>query len=327
MNRQRRPLQAIAFSTIAILIICIPAPIAAQGPAQQQLRIDDRARVICDGPCVLSTQKRVPMVRTTANVTILIYKPELDTGERLRGLGYTVTETFDTFDLFRSNLQNYDVLWLDVGSGPQWNPTLVAEIQPWVAEDGGGLIYTQPNDEGEVELFPPGFEVTVYSEVWPGWPGEFGFVHIIDGSHPITAGLEDIDAGANGDRVWWDDIGPSWQVLGVDASMPDDVVALLAGEYGAGRLFFNTGNFSTGSSNKGSDQYVIQLLSWVSQKEPPPAPWSVAATVGGALGEGTDGGVAGGTVARDSSMLNPLAFLLLPLAVVVVLRTRMRRGA
>ena len=91
-------------------------------------------------------------------------------------------------------------------------------------------------------------------------------------------------------------------------------------------MVFSTGNFSTQSSNSGSDQFVIQLLTWLSQKEPPPRAWSVAATVGGVGGEGTDGGVAGGTVARDSSMLNHLAFLLVPLAVVVVLRLARKRA-
>ena len=260
-----------------------------------------------------------------SSVSILIYKPELDTGERLQSLGYTVTETFDTFDLYRSNLQEYDILWMDVGSGPQWNPTLVAEMQPWVAEDGGGLIYTQPNDEGEVELFPPGFEVTVYDHFPPGYPSVTPWMVVQDGTHPITQGLADVDIGNNFDWVWWDDIGPSWQVLGVDESMPEDVVGLIAGEYGAGRLVFNTGNFGSQSSDPGSDQYVIQLMTWLSQKEPPPRPWSVAATVGGVGGEGTDAGVAVGTVARDSSMLNHLAFLLLPLAVVVLLRVARKR--
>ena len=316
MDRRRRPVLAMAASTIAILMICVPAPAAGQGPAQQQLRVDDRARVIGDGLCVLSTQKRVPVIRTTANVTILIYNPELDTGERLASLGYTVTETFDSFDLTRSNLQNYDVLWLDVGTGIQWPAYLADPVRAWVAEDGGGLIFTQPNHQGEITLFPPGFEVTVYDTHWPGWPSQVPWVEIIDPFHPITEGLDHADAGWNGDWVWWDDIGPSWNVLAVDASMPDDVVALLAGEYGEGRLFFNTGNFSGGSGDPGSDQYVIQLVSWVGQVEPPPPPWSVAATVGGAMGEGAD----------DSTMLNHLAFFLVPLLVVAVLRAASRRA-
>ena len=282
----------------------------------EEVRVDCRGRVLGDnlGSIPRSGATGDSVVRTSVSVTVLIYYPELDTPDRLRSLGYQVTDTIDAGDLARENLQNYDVLWIDVGNGGQWPPSYSGPIQAWIAEDGGGLIYVQPNTAGDVTLFPPGFEVTVYDAACPEWPAHC-LSTIIDPTHPITEGLEDSDLTSNGDWVRTIDIGPSWDILAVDPLLPDDAVALIAGEYGEGRMVFTTGNYSTYSIDYGSDQYVIQLLTWLSQKEPPPPPWSIAATVRGTSKEGTD----------DSSMLNHLAFLLLPLAVVMVLRTRRRR--
>ena len=305
----------------AVLVMAHVQPLRADPTGCQDIQVDDTGGIIGERPAKITGNPatRASASSTASLVHILIFYPELDTPDRLRGLGYTVTETTKDGDLTQENLRNYDVLWIDV-DGTYYGGTAQEEIQAWIAEDGGGVILVQPNYPGPTGLFPPGFEVTVYSKFWPGYPGEFAFVHIIDGSHPITEGITDEDAGAQGDWVWWDDIGPSWQVLAVDESMPDDVIALLAGEHGEGRMVFSTGNFSVGSWNPGSDQFVFQLLSWLSQKEPPPQPWSVAATVGGAFGEGT-----AGTVARESTMFNHLAFLLLPLAVLVVLRVPRKR--
>ena len=307
MNRRGRPLLAIAACMITVVVATkgCTSEVAAGRGRHYELEIDKMGTLLGVGSSFDSGQMGAARPLTSIPVSILIYKPHLDTGDRLRGLGYDVTDTFDAFDLTRSNLQNYDVLWIDAGNGVQWNPTLRAEIQPWVAEDGAGLVFTQPDDAGKVELFPPGFEVTVYDDGWPGWPGSGGHAVIVDGSHPITTGLGDMDIAGNGDWVWKDDTGPSWDILGVDELLPDDVVALLAGEYDEGRMVFNTGNYSSQSSDPGTDQYVIQLLTWLSQKEPPPQPCSAAATVG---------------ATPSSSMLNHLAFLLAPLAVVLVLR-------
>ena len=309
---------------LALVLLLAQATLSRTVSAQGEeawVQVDERGRVI--GEERLSTaasQGSAVAAREVASpVSILIFHPELDTPDRLRALGYSVVETTDGNDLARENLQNYDVLWLDVGSPNQWAPVYADPVRAWIAEDGGGLIFTQPNDWGEVEIFPPGFEVTVYDDVWPGWPGSGGHAVIVDGSHPITMGLGEMDIAGNGDWVWKDDIGTSWDILGVDELLPDDVVALIAGEYGEGRMVFNTGNFSSQSSDPGTDQYVIQLLTWLSQKEPPPPPWSIAATVGGAVGDRVDG------ACGNSSMLNHLAFLLLPLALVLVLRRVRKR--
>ena len=327
MNRRNRVILRLGQILLAVLIVVHVQPLHAGPAGCQDVQVDDTGTIIGERPARITGS---PLTRTLASsmassVSILMFYPFYDTPERLQGLGYTVTETTNDGDLTQENLRNYDVLWIDV-DGTYYSLESIEEIQAWIAEDGGGVILVQPNYPGPTLLFPPGFEVTVDNGGWPGYPSEFGYVHIIDGTHPITEGITDYDAGANADWVWWDDIGPSWHVLAVDAMMPDDVVALLAGEYGEGRMVFSTGNYGTSGWNGGSDQFVLQLLTWLSQKEPPPQPWSVAATVGGAGGEGTDAGGAGGAVARDSSMLNHLAFLLLPMAVVVVLRRVRRRG-
>ena len=312
MNRRNSPILRGGQILLAVLIVVHVQPLYAGSARCQDIQVDDTGRIVGERPAKItgSPVTRVLASTTASSVSILIYYPHLDTPERLQGLGYTVAETTNGGELNQENLRNYDVLWIDV-DGTYYGAAAVEEIQAWIAEDGGGVILVQPNYPGPTLLFPPGSEVTVYDIVPPGFPSQVPWMTIIDSSHPSTEGLGDRDIGNNYDWVWWDDIGPSWQVLGVDESMPDDVVGLIAGEYGAGRMVFNTGNFSSQSGNKGSDQYVIQLLSWLSQKEPPPQPWSVAATVGG--------------VDDGSTKLNHLAFLLVPLAVVVVLRLVRRR--
>lgn len=47
----------------------------------------------------------------------------------------------------------------------------------------------------------------------------------------------------------------------MDLETPDNI-ALLAGEYGNGRLVFNTGNFSLFAYDPGSDKYLVQMTDW-----------------------------------------------------------------
>ena len=301
---------------LAVLVMAHVQPLRADPVGCQDIQVDDTGTIIGERPAKITVS---PVTRTLASsaassVSILIFYPHLDTPDRLRGLGYTVTETTSNGDLTQENLRNYDVLWIDV-DGDYYSLAAIEEIQAWVDEDAGGVILVQPNHAVSISLFPPGFEVTVYSRFCPEYP-DYCLATIVDPSHPITEGLQDSDLTSNEDSVRTIDIGPSWGILAVDPLLPDDAVALLAGEYGEGRMVFNTGNYTSQSVDPGSDQYVIQLLTWLSQKEPPPPPWSIAATVRGTSKEGTG----------CSSMLNNLAFLLVPLAVAVVLRRVRRRG-
>jgi hypothetical protein len=198
-----------------------------------------------------------PTDQSAADISILVFIPFLDVSTRLSNLGYTVTETTNPADLNRLNLQNYNVLWISVTVDPSSYASQNSEIQTWVNSDGGGLIINQPDQLGNVTVFPPGFEVII-SDIY--WPGDFGAT-IVDYNHPITQGLVDDDLSGNFETVTDTDIGSSWNILAVDAETPIHV-SLLAGEYGKGKLVFNTNNFATAAVDSGSDKYLVQMTDW-----------------------------------------------------------------
>jgi len=190
-------------------------------------------------------------------ISILVFNPDSDVVDRLTGLGYAVTETSDPADLNQTNLQNFDVLWISCFTDPLSYYHQNDEIQTWVSEDGGGLIVNPPYISGAiVSVFPSGFEVGIYSSLYPGNYD----ATIVDHDHPITHGLWDTHLSGNFNWVRSEDIGALWDILAVDLETPDDI-ALLAGEYGNGRLVFHTGNFDS-YADPGHDQYLVQMIDW-----------------------------------------------------------------
>ena len=189
-------------------------------------------------------------------MSVLIFNPHGDIHDRITSLGYSVQTTTNPAELTLSNLSNYYVLWIDYATNPSIYASQNSQIRAWV-NGGGGLIVTQPEFVGNVTVFPPGFEVFIYDGSWPGnWAAT-----IVNPTHPITLGLVDEDLSGNFDWVRSEDIGTNWDILAVDLETPSDV-ALLAGEYGVGRLVFNTGNFQGLSGDPGSDMYLRQMICW-----------------------------------------------------------------
>jgi hypothetical protein len=238
------------FLTLSILIIAEFMVHAAQEEGDA-LYVDSNGSIIDYQGSSLE-----PTYQSDSNISILVFNPLGDVPNRLRGLGYNVTETSNPADLNRANLQNFDVLWISAATVPSFYSSQNAEIQAWVNNDGGGLIVNQPNIIAIVSVFPPGYDVSIFDIYWPGDTR----TTIVDHSHPITQGLVDDDLSANLDWVRSQDIGANWNTLAVDLETPDDI-ALLAGEYGDGKLVFNTGNFA-GGDDPGSDKYLVQMTDW-----------------------------------------------------------------
>lgn len=202
---------------------------------------------------------------------VLVFNPNRDLPDRLSQLGFNVTSTVNVGDLTRTNLQKYAVLIVDVGTDPAVYDSQKNQIQDWVSLDGGGFIIAQPSVTGAtLTAFPSGFEVYIYDTYWPGYPGSYEAA-IVNPTHPIVQGLTDDDLPGNFDWVKSEDIGNQWTIIAVDAETPSDV-ALLAGDYGNGRLVFTTGNFNSLAADPGSNQFLIQMVNWAGKCGAAPTP-------------------------------------------------------
>ena len=191
------------------------------------------------------------------NGQVLVFRPYSGEAERIRSLGYRVTTTTNLADLARSNLQNYDVLWIGTGVPPADYSAYNGNILNWVYYDGGGLIVAQPDTTGPVSVFPSGYNVSVSDVLWPGgWDAE-----ITNGDHPITRGLGSAELSGNFDTVIDSDIGYRWWILARSVPTPS-AVALMASYYGSGRFVFHTGMIVQISADPGSDLYIRRLIDW-----------------------------------------------------------------
>ena len=198
-----------------------------------------------------------PDVETAAVVDILFYYNSSTTATRLTGLGYTVTSTTDSADLTRTNLQNYDILWIDYTLPPSWYVAQAGDIRTWVNLDAGGLIVVQPGTIGDVTVFPPGFEANVTDASYNNSPA----VTFLLPTHGIVNGLTTGDMTGNYDTIPLSSLGASWDVIAVQSSNTANM-ALAAGDYGTGRLVLSTGNMSSSAGQSGTDQSVIRMLDW-----------------------------------------------------------------
>jgi len=264
---RRDPATAIGWDAENMALIYPAAPAAATITAGAEANVAEGSAGAADGKVLDSLGNVVgaelilapPQAQTSAALSVLVFRPFLDTASRITGLGYTVATTTNVGDLTRANLQNYDVLWIDVDVDPNAYQSQNSEIDDWVSVDGGGLVVVQPNVVGAVvSVFPTGYEVTIYNNAWPG---DYGAT-IVDPTHPIVVGLGDIDLPGNFDWVRSSDIGTAWDIVAVDAETPSDV-ALLAGQHGAGRLVFSTALYASAAYDPGSDQFLIQMIDWL----------------------------------------------------------------
>lgn len=187
------------------------------------------------------------------------------TGEiaRLNGLGLFVTQTFNPADLSVANLSNYQVLVVAY-TGPGVIGAQQAAIQAFVTS-GGALLVHQPDAVGVTDYTPAGFDVNIANVYWCTAGTDY-FGHIVNGAHPIMAGLADADLSGSFDLVGG--IGPSYTVLAVNASCLDPSVA--AGTLGTGRVAFEDGNVSPAAFVPGSNLYWVNLFAWLCTGSPVP---------------------------------------------------------
>ncbi len=190
--------------------------------------------------------------------------------DRLNGLGYNAVHWDDAGDVTAGSLASVDTLFVHYGAawGLVDRKNLIAD---WVYQ-GNGLIVEQPNQVGSVEIMPPGLEVSVWSDGYEGshsGPDPQRNVELtpLGAAHPLTAGLTADDICQNMDLVLANDISSALDVLAVQTSN-HDYVALAAGEYGSGRVVFETGLTAIGAYSPGSDRYMQRMVDWVSVPEP-----------------------------------------------------------
>jgi hypothetical protein len=183
----------------------------------------------------------------------------VDPCARVGSLFASVT-TVRSIDAVPADLSPYQLFFLGYGEGTLLNSRsaqLIAYVQ-----GGGGLIVEQPNLAGRVDVYPPGFEMTVTDITWPGFPGDPPPTEFTSAgaSHPILSGLSPVDLSGNFDIVPLSTLGPGWTILAKSAAHPH--LALAVGTYGTGRIAFTSSNISAASIDGGSDAFVRQLIQW-----------------------------------------------------------------
>ena len=190
--------------------------------------------------------------------------------DRLNLLGYDVVHWENASEVNAGSLASIDTLFVHTGAAGTLS-SRKALIADWVYQ-GNGLIVEQPNQVGPVEVMPPGLDVSVWSDGYEGshsGPDSYRSVELtqLGATHPLTAGLTADDICQNMDLVLSSDISPALDVLAVQTSN-HDYVALAIGDYGSGRVVFETGQTAKGAFSPGSDRYIQQMVEWVSVPEP-----------------------------------------------------------
>ena len=176
---------------------------------------------------------------------------------RAVSLGYTTEHWSDPEQVSALSLVDVDVLFVHSCFAP-YLASKGSVISSWVAE-GHGLIVEQPNQSGNVEMLPPGLEISVFANTYDSKMDVQ--ITSLGQTHPITLGLTTDDLSCNADRVLLADVSSAYDILGVQMTNPN-YVALAAAFYGDGRVVFHTGNTSPTSTHPGSDQYVKQMIDW-----------------------------------------------------------------
>ena len=209
-----------------------------------------------------------PLPRTQASIAIggaceiLWFGTDFGSTEisRFQSLGFNITHTLNPADVNPANLSNFDVLVVTAtGAGVLGGAQ--PDIEAYV-NGGNGLLIHQPNVAGGSDYAPTNFNVTT-DPLWCNFPSDFAAT-IVDPSHPITTGLTDVDLAGDFDFVVF--IGSGYTLLAENVVCADP--ALAAGTSGSGRVVFETGNASNSSTDAGSDQYWINVLTWLCEAEP-----------------------------------------------------------
>lgn len=229
-----------------------PPPGAASGPG-------DSAGNRIGGAADLSNPADI---QPTSGPSILCFTTRIDTTDpcaRVSAIFSTVT-TVRSLATFPADLSPYDVVYIGYGEGNLLDGH-AGQLTAYVAA-GGGLIVSQPDLAGSINVYPPGFDMTVTSITWPGYPSAPGPVEFTSAgaTHPILSGLTPADLSGNFDTIPLSTLGPGWTVLAKSVAYPH--VALAVGRYGSGRIAFDSGNIAAASIDSGSDAYIRQLITW-----------------------------------------------------------------
>ncbi|HSM58541.1 MAG TPA: hypothetical protein VK879_20470 [Candidatus Sulfomarinibacteraceae bacterium] len=225
-------------------------------------QIDESGNVIGETPAVQAqTDDAPPSQAPNGSLSVLCFTQRLDSDPcgRVANL-FTNTTEVNSVANFPANLSAFDVIYIAFDEGDAVD-SKAADLQSFV-DNGGGLIVSQPNLEGTVDVYPPGFEMTVSDIAWPEYPSAPGPVEFTaaGSTHPILNGLTPDDLSGNFDTVPISQLGPGWTILA--KAVNDPIAALLAGQYGSGRLVFHTGNIGSLSIDPGSDAYLRQMIEW-----------------------------------------------------------------
>lgn len=174
---------------------------------------------------------------------------------RLTALGFTFTHTEDPADLSATNLANYDVLVIAF-TGPGVIEAQQPAISAFTSADNGLLIH-QPDRPGAIDYAPAGFGVTTADLAYC----ELESATIVNGTHSITSGLTDSDLSGHFDVTTH--LGAGYTVLATSNAACQPYPALAAGEFGSGRVVFETGNAGPNSIHPGSDFYWVRVFEWL----------------------------------------------------------------
>ncbi len=245
---------------LVLIIALLPAlPATAQPGDPPQGTLDAAGNRT--GETIEVTSDRTPNT-TQADPSVLCFTTQSGSTDPCARIDTLFTNVFIVRDegSFPTDPSAYDVVYIGYGEGDLVD-SYAADLQTYV-QDGGGLIVSQPNLAGSIDVYPPGFEMTVTDITWPEYsspPGPVEFT-AAGASHPILTGLTPEDVSGNFDTVPLDTLGPGWSVLVKSVNHPN--VALSVGTYGSGRLAFHSGNIGSASIDSGSDAYVRQLIEW-----------------------------------------------------------------
>ena len=264
---------------IAILALTLPmlAPLAEQPaaaqaslaqtqPEEQPVELDDAGNVISGSAPAPQAPATVQSPSQTSILCFTTRSGAADPCARIATIFANVT-TVTSLANFPGDLSPYQVVYIGYDEGDSVD-TLSSQLQAYVS-GGGGLIVSQPNLEGQIDVYPPGFEMTVTSIFWPGFPSSPGPVEFTaaGAGHGILNGLAPADVSGNFETVPLSTLGPGWVVLAKAVAYPH--VALAVGRYVDGRLVFHSGNIGGASIDQGSDAYVRQMIEWAGAGEAP----------------------------------------------------------
>jgi hypothetical protein len=171
-------------------------------------------------------------------------------------------------------LENYDLLWIDVGGADDVDLGGKASVVLDYIQGGGGLIFSQPNEAMVPQCLP--YMWTISSNTIPPY---YEATAIVDISHPLTRYLTVEDMPDNFDTIG--PVGPEWKIL---ARTQSGDPTFACSEYGDGKVIvqmdapYNEGVADiTGDMPSLSDAMVLRMVQWLTGRLP------FAPAVGGEL--------------------------------------------